>query len=90
MSSLDASYFMQQICTLLEMSRRYDIIQTPRDIKQSDLPPKIEVRKPFKIRDAVYVLEESDAGSMKVCKKDGDTTSLPSPNKHFYVIRKLG
>jgi hypothetical protein len=72
------------------MGRRYDIIQTPRDIKQSDLPAKIEVNKPFKIRDTIYMLEKSDIRNMKVCGKDGSTTSSPSPNKHFYVLKKLG
>jgi hypothetical protein len=71
------------------MSRRYDIVQTPKDISRSDIPPNIEISKPFKIRDSVYVVEKCDIGAMKVCEKDGERTSVPSPNKHFYIMKKL-
>lgn len=71
------------------MSRRYDIIQTPKNIKLSDLPQSIEVSKPFKINDGMYVCERSECGAMRVCESDGDKTTTPSPNKHFYVIRRL-
>lgn len=70
------------------MGRRYDIIQTPKNIRRSDLPGSIEVSKPFMINDCLYVCERSDV-VMKICVENGDKTTIPSSNKHFYVIRKL-
>lgn len=67
------------------MGRRYDIIQTPKDINHSDIPEEITLSKPFMIEDKLYVCEKTEIDSLKIYKGSEQC----GVNKNYYVIRKL-
>lgn len=71
------------------MGRRYDIIQTPKDMSLSDLPKNIEVSKPFMVGEHMYVCEKTGVSGLKVCNEEDGKNVKSSPSKHYYVIRRL-
>lgn len=71
------------------MGRRYDIIQTPKDIDFSSLPPKIEVNNPFMMGENRYVCEKILSSPFRVGQEEDWKIEPPESNKHYYVIRKL-
>lgn len=71
------------------MGRRYDIIQTPKELNIADIPKDIEVSKPFMARGAMYVCEETGVTGLKVGSENEDGTVRSTPSKHYYVIRKM-
>ncbi|EOB11396.1 hypothetical protein NBO_53g0014 [Nosema bombycis CQ1] len=71
------------------MGRRYDIVQTPKGIRLSDLPGDIKIGVPFGMNGEMYICEKTGVSGLKVCTEEENGRLQANASKHYFVIRKM-